>query len=70
MSGGKTMNELKVEVAFLDKIVKQLKKDKIKEINFEFLVGSCFPNALENIKAELRRQHALGYAEGLKESQK
>ena len=70
MSGGKTMNELKVEVAFLDKIVKQLKKDKIKEVSFEFLVGSCFPNALENIKAELRRQHALGYTEGLKESQK
>ena len=70
MSGGKTMNELKVEVAFLDKIVKQLKKDKVKEVSFEFLVGSCFPNVLENIKTELRRQHALGYAEGLKESQK
>ena len=64
------MNELKVEVTFLDKIVRQLKKDKIKEVSFEFLVGSCFPNALENVKVELRKQHALGYAEGLKESQK
>ena len=63
------MDNLKVTVKFLDEMVKRLKKDKLTEVNFEFLVGSCFPNALENIKTELRRQYTLGYTAGLKENQ-
>lgn len=60
------MDKLMVETQILDKIVKELKKRRIKEVSFEFVVGSCFPTALENIKTELHRQHAMGYAEGLR----
>lgn len=35
------------------------------EVSFEFIVGSLFPNVLNNIKEEMRRQHADGYARGL-----
>ena len=63
------MDNLKVTVKFLEEMVKRLKKDKLTEVSFEFLVGSCFPNALENVKAELRRQYTLGYTAGLKENQ-
>ena len=38
----------------------------MKEVSFEFLVGSCFPNALKNIKEEMRRQYTLGFIEGQK----
>lgn len=62
------MDKLMVETEILNKIIKELKHRKIKEVSFEFLVGSCFPTALENIKSEMRRQHAMGYAEGLKNS--
>ena len=61
------MNSLTVEVKTLNKMVKTLKDNNIKEVSFEFLIGSCFPNALENIKTELRKQYTKGYAEGLKE---
>ena len=64
------MNDLKVKVKFLDEMIKRLKKDKLDEVSFEFIIGSCFPDALENIKTELRKQYTIGYTEGLKESQK
>lgn len=63
------MDDLKIDVTFLEEMVKRLKKDKVKEVNFEFLIGSCFPKALKNIKEELRRQYTMGYTDGLKESQ-
>lgn len=44
---------------------KAVKQAKVKELSFEFIVGSLFPHITTNIKEELRRQHALGYAEGL-----
>lgn len=64
------IDDLKVSVKTLDRITKIVKDKKIKEVSFEFLVGSCFPNALENIKEEMRRQYTLGYTEGLKEKEK
>ena len=44
-------------------------KDRLNDatISFEFIVGSCFPNILENIKAEIRNQYTIGYTQGLKE---
>ena len=42
-------------------------KTEMKEVSFEFLVASCFPKAMDNIKAEMRRQYTLGYVEGQKE---
>ena len=44
---------------------KATKQAKVKELSFEFIVGSLFPHVIDNIKEELRRQHALGYSEGL-----
>ena len=70
MDGEYVMNDLKVKVKFLDEMIKRLKKDKLDEVSFEFIIGSCFPDALENIKTELRKQYTIGYTEGLKESQK
>lgn len=64
------IDDLMVDTKTLDRIVKIVKDKKIKEISFEFLVGSCFPNALQNIKEEMRRQYTLGYTEGLKEKEK
>lgn len=63
------IDDLKVSAKTLDRINKIIKDKKIKEVSFEFLVGSCFPNALENIKEEMRRQYTLGYTEGLKEKE-
>lgn len=62
------MDELKVKTDFLAKILKELKNRKVDEVSFEFLIGSCFPTVMDNIKNEMRRQHAMGYAEGLRGS--
>ena len=61
------IDDLKVEAKKLHKISKIVKEKNMKEVSFEFLVGSCFPKALQNIKEEMRRQYTLGYSEGLKE---
>lgn len=60
------MNE-QVKVSFLKNMIKRLDKESINEISFEFLVGSCFPHIIENIKTELREQYTKGYSAGLKE---
>lgn len=62
------MEHITVNVKTLDKIYKIIKEKNITEVPFEFLIGSCFPNIMDNIKTEMKRQHAMGYAEGLKES--
>lgn len=60
------IEDLKVEAKKLHKINKIVKDNNMKEVSFEFLVGSCFPNALKNIKEEMRRQYTLGFIEGQK----
>ena len=61
------MEYITVKRETLDKVYKAVKKHDMKEITFEFLVGSCFPEIMNNIKEEMRRQYTLGYTEGLKE---
>ena len=61
------IDNLKIDIEKFNKVVKAIKKSNMKELSFEFLVGSCFPQALENIKQEMRRQYTLGYVEGQKE---
>lgn len=61
------IDDLKIDIEKFNKVVKAIRKNNMKEVSFEFLVGSCFPKALENIKAEMRRQYTLGYAKGQKE---
>lgn len=63
------IDDLKVDAKVLHRIDEIVKNKKIEEVSFEFLVGSCFPKALENIKEEMRRQYTLGYTEGLKEKE-
>ena len=68
---GLLKNEPTVSIRQLRKILKLAEEHhKIEEVTFTFLIASCFPNIYENIKEELKRQHAMGYAEGLKDSQK
>ena len=64
------LDDLVVEYKKFKKVYNAIKDHNIKEISFEFLVGSCFPNALQNIKEEMRRQYTLGYTAGLKAQQK
>jgi hypothetical protein len=61
------IDDLKIDIEKFNKIVKAIRKNNMKEVSFEFLVGSCFPKALDNIKEEMRRQYTLGYVEGQKE---
>ena len=61
------IDDLKIDIEKFNKVVKAIKKSEMKEVSFEFLVGSCFPKAIQNIKEEMRRQYTLGYVEGQKE---
>jgi hypothetical protein len=63
------LDDLIIEYKKFKKVYNAIKEHNIKEISFEFLVGSCFPNALQNIKEEMRRQYTLGYTAGLKAQQ-
>ena len=64
------IDDLKVDAKKLHKIDKIVKNTNMKEVSFVFLIGSCFPKALQNIKEEMRRQYTLGYTEGLRENKK
>ena len=37
------------------------------EVTFEYLVGSFFPKIIENIQAEMNRQHTAGYLQRIEE---
>lgn len=63
------LDDLIIEYKKFKKVYNAIKEHNIKEISFEFLVGSCFPNAFQNIKEEMRRQYTLGYTAGLKAQQ-
>ena len=70
MGDYRIMNELTVKLETLEKICKMLKKNKTKEVSVEFLIASCFPHVLDNIKEEMRRQYTEGSVNGLKEGGK
>lgn len=40
------------------------------DITFEYLVGSCFPTAFQNVQSALNEEHTLSYMEGYKDGQK
>lgn len=61
------MEHITVTREIFDKVAKAIQKNNMKEITFEFIVGSCFPDIMNNIKEEMRRQYTLGYVEGQKE---
>ena len=61
------MEHITVDKKTFDKMANAINKHNMKEITFEFIVGSCFPHIMNNIKEEMRRQYTLGYIEGQKE---
>lgn len=61
------MEHITVDKKTFDKMTNAINKHDMKEITFEFIVGSCFPHIMDNIKEEMRRQYTLGYIEGQKE---
>lgn len=63
------MEHITVETAFLRKMVEMLERREESQATFEFLVGSCFPDIMNNIKDEMRRQYTLGYIQGKKETE-
>ena len=48
------IDDLKVETKKLQKMANKLRDNNIKEVSFELVVGSLFPQALKNIKDEMR----------------
>lgn len=64
------MTDITVKYETLKKMVKALEKinpTDDTDVSFEYIVGSCFPNVLENIKKEMYRQYTNGYIAGLRE---
>lgn len=64
----KISDKITVKIETVDKMYDIIKKSGIEEVSFEFIVGSCFPKILENIKNELHRQYTQGYIDGQKEA--
>lgn len=62
-----SLKQITTDIATLKQVYKIAKQKHLKTVNFEFIVGSCFPNILKNIKEEMQLQHAQGYVEGLKD---
>lgn len=58
------MEKITTKLETLEKVYKMAKKSGVKEVSFEYLVGSCFPHILDNIKEEMRRQYTLGFIDG------
>lgn len=58
--------KITVDFKTFQKVYQAAKRARLKEVTFEFIIASCFPDIANNIKQELRRQHACGYTEGLK----
>lgn len=61
------IDDLKVDLSKFKKFSNAIIEREIEEISFEFIVGSLFPNVMNNIKEEMRRQYTLGFAAGQKE---
>lgn len=60
------IDDLKVDLSKFKKFSNAIIEREIEEISFEFIVGSLFPNVMNNIKEEMRRQYTLGFAAGQK----
>lgn len=55
---------LKQVEEYYDKLPEPLPRDK-RLVSFEYIIGSFFPQVMDNIRAEMTRQYALGYEAGL-----
>ena len=50
----------------LERVYQFAKLQDLDELRFEFIMSALFPDIYQNIKEEMMRQHALGFAEGRK----
>lgn len=63
------MDKITVKYGKLKKVVEaieELNPTDDMDISFEYVVGSCFPNIMENIERAMRQQYTLGFVEGQK----
>lgn len=58
------MEHITVSRETFDSLTKTVHKKDLKELTFELVVGSCFPNIMNNIKEEMRKQYTKGYIDG------
>lgn len=56
------LSVLKRMVKSLEKVLPEDKDDL--DLTFEYVIGSLYPHIYDNVKAEMSRQHAQGFAEG------
>ena len=61
--------KITVDFRTFKKVYQAIKKTGAKEVTFEYIIGSCFPDIANNIKQELRRQYTIGYTEGLQDAE-
>ena len=58
------MDHITVDFEKFEKLYQIAKEHDLKELTFEFVVASCFPDVMNNIKEEMRRQFTLGFIAG------
>ena len=63
------MDNIVVSFEEFEQLYNVVRKAKLKELRFELVVGSLFPDVMNNIKEEMRRQYTLGFAEGQKSNE-
>lgn len=64
MENGGVMDHITVDFEKFEKLYQIAKEHDLKELTFEFVVASCFPDVMNNIKEEMRRQFTLGFIAG------
>ena len=66
----KISDKITVPIERVDKMYQILKDSGVEEASFEYIIGSCFPQAFENIKTKIRESYTQGYLDGLNDGEK
>lgn len=61
-------NALKQVESYYDKLPEPLPKHK-RCVSFEYIIGSFFPQVMDNIRAEMKKQYTLGYQQAIQEAE-
>lgn len=64
------MDKMTIKYKKIRKIIDALKERSVNsnpDVSFEYIMASCFPQALENIKLAMREQYTKGYIAGKEE---
>ena len=65
----KIMDNITTTFEDLEHVYQLAKRRNLDEVRFEFIMSALFPDIYQNIKKEMMRQHALGFAEGQKSNE-